>query len=406
MIVASRTSSIRTSPDHLLAPPLSGGARVDVCIVGAGLAGMIAAYLLARDHRSVMVIEDGPIGGLQGGFEAAHSASVIETPYRDLEAQHGARSAHVAAQSYAAAIDALEAIVRRERIACEFERLDGYYIAATGEPGDAVEREYDAARRAAVAGVELLEKAPIEGAQWEPCVRYPAQAQFHPAKFLAGLARALTREGARIHCGVRARAVTAGRPTLLATTAGHRIEANVLVTSHAVRANGWIDAAPEPRFVHRLGLRIPRGSAARALYWESGDPARWVHVRSRGSGAGEVLMVGGEDPAAEDDHTAYRYLELERWARSRFPGAREVVQRFNRAGGASARRVRVREPRRVRFAERLRGHRAVGHADDARHARRPGHQGFRRRHRPAVGGALHDGRPPIGGGQQFEAGGR
>ena len=67
----------------------------------------------------------------------------------------------------------------------------------------------------------------------------------------------------------------------------------------------------------------------RALYWESSDPARWVRLRSQGTSAGEVLLVGGEDPAGdEDDHTAYRYLALEEWARSRFPGAGEVVQRF------------------------------------------------------------------------------
>jgi glycine/D-amino acid oxidase-like deaminating enzyme len=53
-----------------------------------------------------------------------------------------------------------------------------------------------------------------------------------------------------------------------------------------------------------------------------------VRLRSHGSGAGEVLLVGGEDPAGDDDHTAFRYLELEQWARQRFPQAGEVVQRF------------------------------------------------------------------------------
>ena len=53
-----------------------------------------------------------------------------------------------------------------------------------------------------------------------------------------------------------------------------------------------------------------------------------MRLRSQGTSAGEVLLVGGEDPAGDDDHTAYRYLALEEWARSRFPGAGEVVQRF------------------------------------------------------------------------------
>src|ERR1043165_8129212 len=194
MIVASRSaSSPRVAARDSLVPTLTGGARVDVCIVGAGLAGMIAAYLVARDRRSVMVIDEGPIGGGHAAFEAAHLASVVEKPYVELERAHGAQGARVAAQSHAAAIDALESIIRRERIACEFERLDGYFFPAQTS-SCAAEEELAATRRAGVEGVELLRAAPIEGVRWGECLRYPGQAQFHPLKFLAGLARSIMRE--------------------------------------------------------------------------------------------------------------------------------------------------------------------------------------------------------------------
>ncbi len=328
MIVVARPAPARSSSPDLLAPPLTGGACVDVCVVGAGLAGMIAAYLLAREGRSVMVIDEGPVGGVQGGFEAAHLASVIEKPYALIEQRHGAEAARLAAQSYAAAIDALEAIALREHIACEFERLDGYLFAGPGDPPEAMEREFQAARRAGVAGVELLDAPPVQAVGWGPCVRYPSQAHFHPTRFLAGLARAITREGGRIHCGVRCRAIEPGKPVAVVTGTGHRVEAQTLITTHAVRAGGWLHGAPAPRIAHGLGLRVPRGALAQALYWESGDPARWMRLRSHGTGAGEVLLVAAEDPAGDDDHTAYRYLALEAWARERFPAAGEVVQRF------------------------------------------------------------------------------
>jgi len=328
MIVASRTAPSRFRAHDLLAPPLTGGARVDVCILGAGLAGMVAAYLLAREHRSVMVIDEGPIGGVQGGFEAAHLASVMERPYAWMEARHGAAGARVAAQSYAAAIDALEAIALREHIACEFERLDGYLVASAGDPPGALRRELAAARRAGVSGAEILESAPVAGGSWGPCVRYPGQAHFHPTRFLAGVARAIVREGGRIHCGVRCRSIDPGKPIAITTGSGHRIEADTLVTSHPVHGGPGNGLRPAPRMAHVVGLRVPRGSVPRGLYWESSDPARWVRLRSQGTGAGEVLLVGGEDPAGDDDHTAYRYLALEEWARARFPAAGEVVQRF------------------------------------------------------------------------------
>jgi glycine/D-amino acid oxidase-like deaminating enzyme len=328
MLVVGRSPSVPVSKSELLAPPLTQGARVDVCIVGAGLAGMIAAYHLSRQKRSVMVLDEGPIGGVQAGFEAAHLASVIEKPYSVLEGFHGTQAARVAAQSHSAAIDTIEAIVRREHIACEFERLDGYFFAGPDGRREKAELEFEAARRAGVEGVELMPSAPIEGVAWGPVVRYPGQAQFHPIKLLAGLARAIVRAGGRIHCGVRAKSIHAGRPATLVTSAGHRIDANAIVASHPLRPDGRLEARAAPRMAHLIGLRVARGSVTRALYWDTSEPTRCVRLRSHGTGAGEVLLVGGEDPPGEDNQGAFEYDALEKWARERFPNAGAVVQRF------------------------------------------------------------------------------
>ena len=42
-------------------PKLADDISVEVCIVGAGIAGMTTAYLLAREGKSVGVLDDGPI---------------------------------------------------------------------------------------------------------------------------------------------------------------------------------------------------------------------------------------------------------------------------------------------------------------------------------------------------------
>jgi glycine/D-amino acid oxidase-like deaminating enzyme len=323
MLVADRARRTAASTDSN--SPLPHDLRVDTCILGAGLAGMIAAYLLARDGRDVMVLEEGPLGGLQGGFEAAPLASVVERPYARVEAEHGREAARLAAQSAAAAVDALEAIVQRERIACDFERLDGYLVAPDAEGAEWIEREHEAARRAGVDS-ELLDR-PVDGASWTRGVRYPAQAHFHPTRFLAGLARAIRRAGGRIHPGVACLRIEPGSPATIVTRAGARVQAATLVSSRPMGGPARLAAPLAPRMAHIVGLRVPRGSVPRALYWEACDPVRWVRLRSQGAGTGEVLLVGAEDPPGDDDHTAFRYLALEAWARSRFPQAGEVVQR-------------------------------------------------------------------------------
>jgi glycine/D-amino acid oxidase-like deaminating enzyme len=316
MTAPSRTVAAPASHDAI-ASTLAGGARVEVCIAGAGLAGMIAAYLLARERRSVMVIDEGPLGGPQIGAEVAQLAGVVESPYRELERCHGADGARGAAQGFVAAIDSIEAIVRRERIACEFERLDGYCVALGPDEAD---REVEAAAHAGMKDVERLDVPPVEGAAPTPCVRYPGQALLHPGKFVAGLARAISHEGGRIHCGVRTRAIEVGRIASLVTSAGHRVQADIVVTHGAVAPDRRARAA----HAHVIGLRVPRGAVTRALYWDA-TTRRCARLRAQGMRSADVLLVAGRASEADD---AAQYDALEAWAREHFPCAAEAVQRF------------------------------------------------------------------------------
>ena len=45
------------------AAALASSIETNVCVIGAGIAGMTAAYLLAREGRAVAVLDDGPAAG-------------------------------------------------------------------------------------------------------------------------------------------------------------------------------------------------------------------------------------------------------------------------------------------------------------------------------------------------------
>jgi hypothetical protein len=74
-----------------------------------------------------------------------------------------------------------------------------------------------------------------------------------------------------------------------------------------------------------VGVHVARGSLPQALYRDARGFPIDASLLSSGRGAGEVLLVGGEDPPGDDDHTAFRYLALERWAHEHFPAAGTVV---------------------------------------------------------------------------------
>src|SRR5436305_9680409 len=122
--------SVWTATDDVPSyPALTEDTEADVCIVGAGIAGMTTAYLLAREGKSVVILDDGPIGGGMTGRTTAHLVNALDDRYYDLEKHHGEKGARLAAESHTAAITRIEAIVAEEGIACDFERLDGYLFA-------------------------------------------------------------------------------------------------------------------------------------------------------------------------------------------------------------------------------------------------------------------------------------
>src|SRR5690242_13214294 len=53
-------------------PPLTRDLQADVCVVGAGIAGLSTAYLLGKKGYRVVVIDDGPIGSGMTGRTTAH----------------------------------------------------------------------------------------------------------------------------------------------------------------------------------------------------------------------------------------------------------------------------------------------------------------------------------------------
>src|SRR5215203_2749657 len=65
------------------APALAGDERADVVVVGAGIAGLSAAYELCKAGKSVIVLDRGPLGGGMTARTSAHLASEFDDFYHE-----------------------------------------------------------------------------------------------------------------------------------------------------------------------------------------------------------------------------------------------------------------------------------------------------------------------------------
>jgi glycine/D-amino acid oxidase-like deaminating enzyme/nitrite reductase/ring-hydroxylating ferredoxin subunit len=315
---------------------LTGSSSADVCVVGAGIAGLTTAYMLAREGRSVVVLDDGPIAGGETSRTTAHIVNALDDGYADLERLHGQSGSRLAAESHTAAIDRIEQIVREEDIACDFERVDGYLFVPPGDSTEQLRDELRAAHRAGLTEVEYVERVPVDFYDFGAALRFPRQGQFHILKYISGVARAFEKMGGRIYTDTRAAKIQGGDGARVETADGFVVSAGAIVVATNTPVNDLvvIHTKQAAYRTYVIGARVTRGAVPKVLLWDTLDPYHYARVQSVEAGRGgeghDVLIVGGEDhKTGQADDYSERFQRLEEWTRERFPMMETIDYRWS-----------------------------------------------------------------------------
>jgi glycine/D-amino acid oxidase-like deaminating enzyme/nitrite reductase/ring-hydroxylating ferredoxin subunit len=309
---------------------LSTDVEADVCIVGAGIAGLTTAYQLASEGRNVVVLDDGPVAGGQTQRTSAHLSNAIDDRYIEIEKVHGEEGARLAAESHTAAIDRIEAIADAEGIQCDFRRVDGYLFLAPGHSADLLEQEREAAHRAGLIDVDFVTPASASSFNTKRCLHFPRQGQFHPVKYLSGLADAFQSKGGKIYTNTHASQIEGGEEARVVTGGGPVVKSKAIVVATNTPINDLvaIHTKQAPYLTYVIGARVPRGTLAQALYWDTLDPYHYVRVQP--TNQGDVLLIGGEDHKTGQVADQFdRWGRLEEWARERFPAIDSVEYQWS-----------------------------------------------------------------------------
>ena len=332
----TRSSWFGPAPALPSFPSLKADTTAEVVVIGGGIAGLTTAYLLAKEGRDVVLLEDGELASGESGCTTAHLSNMMDAGFVELEQMHGEEGSRLAAQSHGEAIDLIGDIVRAENIACDYARLPGYLFRAPDTSHQEMLDELAAARRAGHTAARWLESAgPSAGFDTGECLEFPNQGEFHILNYLAGLAEAIGRHGGRIHCRTHADELRGGAAARVVTTDGFKIAASrgiVVATNSPFNDRVVMHTKQAPYRTYVVAARVPRGSVARALYWDTTDPYHYLRLQAVDGADYDLLLVGGEDHKTGHEPDPESHLDtLEAWTREQF-GAKILKLEYRWSG--------------------------------------------------------------------------
>jgi glycine/D-amino acid oxidase-like deaminating enzyme/nitrite reductase/ring-hydroxylating ferredoxin subunit len=294
--------------------PLEHDLAVDFVVIGAGITGLTSALLLKRAGASVAVVEARQIGHGVTGYTTAKLTSLQGLVYTKLLSRFGAERARIYAEANEAGLAKIAELADDLDADCDLRWKPNHTYAEDPADLPKIERELDAATTAGLPVDYTTETDlpfPVAGA-----VRLADQAEFHPVKYLAALARAVDGDGSHVFEHSRAVGVDGGTPCRVRTEAAGIAASGVVVASHMPFLDrGLFFARLRPERSYVLAVRLA-GQAPAGMYLSADSPAH--SVRSHPVAGREITLIGGEGHKTGQAETTTRYRRLEAWAQERF----------------------------------------------------------------------------------------
>ncbi|WP_413585121.1 FAD-dependent oxidoreductase [Bdellovibrio sp. HCB274] len=300
-------------------PRLQNSIETDVCVVGAGIAGLLTAYELLQQGFKVVVIERGPLAKDETGFTTAHLSDAIDDGFAHILRIHGLEKLRLFYQSHRAAIQLLEDIVKTENIDCDFKRVNGYLFLSPDKEPSYLAQELDAALQAGAEGVKISTDFTESFFNMGTALRFENQAQLHPLKFISGLVRAILSKGGQIFEHSNAEYFHEGRNTYVKVTDDYKVECkSIILATNGPTTTNKIYFKQAAYRTYCIGFKVRRNSIPSALYWDTAESYHYIRTNpSVHDNESDILLIGGEDHRVGEGHPEKAFQNLVDWAQER-----------------------------------------------------------------------------------------
>lgn len=298
-------------------PALPGDLNVDVAVIGGGITGLTTAYLLAREGKSVVVLEARRIGEGTTGHSTGNLYTLVDERLYEIRSKFDTETMKTVAESRTRALDFVEERVREYAIECAFRRVPWTLYSESEETDDVIAREADAAEKAGLP-VSRLQNIELPFAI-RSAVRVEGQAQFNPLAFVKKLARGIESDHCRIFEHSIVTEVEEGEPCIVHTSRGTVRAQKVVMATHTPKGISFVQTLLGPYREYGIAVRLNNAAyPPGGIYWSTEQPHHHS-IRSYTVGGETYLLVIGEPhKVGQEEDNIQRIHKLEEFVQSRF----------------------------------------------------------------------------------------
>lgn len=310
-----------------LYPHLEGDRHVDVAIVGAGITGLTAGYLLKRSGFTVAVLDKDTVGGGTTGRTTGKVTAQHGLIYDELSRSRGPEVAQAYADANQAAVEEVAAIIKCEKIECQWRPNDSYVFGTRESTVIKLRREAEIA-----AGLGLpasfVTEVPLPFAV-AGAVKFAGQASFNAQQYVMALARLVDGGGSQVFEDSTVTVIHGGKRPFVGTSQGFVHAKHVIVATNVptlpLMARGSYCLLEYPTESYIVAGRMPRSLGGMYISPEKSH----YSVLPVEINAEPWVLVGGEGhlSGARGNKRA-RYERLARYAQDHF-AVQEIEYRWS-----------------------------------------------------------------------------